>query len=122
MRRHYLSFKNAYQGLIFAFKTQPNYKIHFLLSFLAVLGAWFFRVSYSEFLIIILFIFLGMTIEMVNTAVETTCDAIDRNHREDIRIAKDVSAAAMLIFSLGALVVACIIFVPKIISLLMLNV
>lgn len=114
MKRHYLSFKNAYGGLILAFKTQPNYKIHFLLSFLAIIGAWFFHVSYNEFLIIILFIFLGMTIEMVNTAVEATCDAIDRNHRDDIKIAKDVSAAAMLIFSIGALVVACIIFIPKI--------
>lgn len=116
MKRHALSFKHAFNGLLFAFRTQPNYKIHFLLSFAALIGASFFRISYFEFLIIVLFIFLGLAIEMVNTAVEATCDAIDKNHREDIKIAKDISAAAMLLFSIGAFVVACIIFIPKIIS------
>lgn len=118
MKRHYLSIKNALSGLILAFKTQPNYNIHFFLSAVALAGAWFFQITYAEFLIIILFIFLGLTIEMVNTAVEATCDAIDKNHREEIKIAKDVSAAAMLIFSTGAFVVACIIFIPRIIAIL----
>lgn len=118
MKRHFLSFKNAFNGLILAFKTQPNYKIHLFLTVLALFGAWFLKISYFEFLIIILFISLGLAIEMVNTAVEATCDAIDKNHREDIRIAKDVSAAAMLVFSIGALVVACVIFIPRIIIFL----
>jgi diacylglycerol kinase len=116
MKKHYLSFKNAFSGLVLAFKTQPNYKIHFALSAFALWGSWFFDLSYFEFLIVLLFIFLGLTIEMVNTAVEATCDAIDTNHREDIRIAKDVSAAAMLIFSIGAFIIGCIIFIPKIIN------
>lgn len=117
MKRHIHSFKNAFRGLVLSLKTQPNYKIHLGLSILALLGGWYLQISYFEFLIIILFIFLGLTIEMVNTAVEATCDAIDTNHRDDIRTAKDVSAAAMLIFSIGAFVVACIIFVPRIINL-----
>lgn len=99
-----------------AFKTQPNYRIHFILATLAFLGGWYLRISYFEFLIIVLFIFLGLAVEMVNTALEATCDAIDRNHREDIKIAKDVSAAAMLVFSIGAFVVALIIFVPKLLT------
>lgn len=118
MKKHALSFKNAFRGLILAFKTQNNYRVHFFLSIIALLSGWYFNISYSEFLIIITFIFLGLTIEMVNTAVEATCDAIDQSHREDIRTAKDVAAAAMLIFSLGALVTASIIFIPKTVAVL----
>jgi diacylglycerol kinase len=62
-------------------------------------------------------IFIGIMVEAINTAIELTTDAIDKEWRTDIKLAKDVSAAAMLIFSLGALIIACIIFVPKIILL-----
>ena len=34
--------------------------------------------------------------------------------REDIKIAKDVAAAAMLIYAIGATVIALMIFLPKI--------
>lgn len=102
--------------MIWTFTTQPNFRIHFFLSILAILGSWFFKVSYFEFLIIILLIFVGLSIETVNTAVEEATDAIDSEWRGDIKIAKDVSAGAMLIFAIGALFTAIIIFVPKIIQ------
>jgi diacylglycerol kinase len=56
-------------------------------------------------------------IETINTGLEQTTDAIDRKIREDIKIAKDVAAAAMLIYAIGASIIALIIFVPRIISL-----
>lgn len=115
--KHIHSFKNALAGLVWAIKTETNYKIHLFLSLLAILGGLILRISYFEFLIILTFIVLGLTIEMINTALEETTNAIDKNKREDIRIAKDVSAGAMLIFSVGAFVIACIIFIPKIIFL-----
>jgi len=120
IKKHLDSFKNAYAGLWWAITTGNNYKIHLFLSALSIVGGIFFRISYFEFLIIATVIILGLTVEMINTALEETANAIDQVKREDIRIAKDVSAAAMLIFSLGAFIVACIIFVPKI--LLFLNI
>lgn len=117
MKKHVVSFHHAFSGLFLALTTQDNYKIHFFLSIISLVAGWYLNISYPEFLTIITFIFLGLTVEMVNTAVEATCDAIDQTKREDIRIAKDVAAGAMLIFSFGALVTACIIFIPKILLL-----
>ena len=57
---------------------------------------------------------MGLAIETINTAIEETTDAIDIKIREDIKIAKDVSAAAMLIYAIGATIIALMIFVPKI--------
>lgn len=108
------AFSNAFAGLKWAVKTQPNFKIHFTLAFLSLAGGVFFRISYEEFLIILVFIFVGLVIEMLNTAIEKTNDAIDTSWREDIKLAKDLSAGAMLVFSIGAFLVALIIFGPRI--------
>jgi len=115
-KKHTISFKNAFNGLIWSLKTQPNYRIHLSLSLLAVgLGFWL-KISYIEYLIIIFLITVGLVIETINTAIEEATDAIDTKIREDIKITKDVSAAAMLIYALGTTVIALMIFVPKIIK------
>lgn len=103
---------------MWAFRTQPNYRIHFFLSILSLAASWFLQISYFEFLIILLLIFGGFMVEAINTAIEQTTDAIDQTWREDIKLAKDVSAAAMLLFSIGAAIIALIIFVPRILLIL----
>jgi diacylglycerol kinase len=113
-KRHTISFKNAWAGLIWALNTQPNYKIHLTLSLLAIIGGVYCHLFYTEWLIVGFLITFGLVIETINTALEVTTDAIDVKEREDLKIAKDVSAAAMLIFAIGAFIIAIIIFGPKI--------
>ncbi|OGK18037.1 hypothetical protein A3G67_04340 [Candidatus Roizmanbacteria bacterium RIFCSPLOWO2_12_FULL_40_12] len=114
IKRHSISIKHALEGLHWVIRTQPNYKIHITLSILSLLGAWLFKISYGEFLTIITLITMGFVIETINTGIEATTDAIDKKIREDIKIAKDVSAAAMLIFAIGSFTIASIIFIPRI--------
>ena len=117
IRKHTISFKHAFDGLVIAFSTQPNYRIHLFLSLISILGGIYFKISYFEFLIIGVLITIGLVIETINTAIEETCDAIDEAIRPDIKVAKDTSAAAMLIFAIGSSVLAACIFIPRIISL-----
>lgn len=114
LRRHAVSFKNAFEGLIWAYKTQHNYLIHLTLSVIAIAGGIFFGLSTFEWISIIILITLGLVIETLNTAIEVTVDAIDTKWREDLKVAKDVAAAAMLTYAAGAIVVAAIIFIPRI--------
>jgi diacylglycerol kinase len=113
-RKHTISFKNAFNGLVWSLKTQPNYRIHLTLSILSIWSGLYLKISYTEFIIIIFLITVGLVIETINTAIEEATDAIDTKIREDIRITKDVSAAAMLIYAIGATVIAMMIFLPKI--------
>ena len=117
LKKHSISIKYALEGMVWAFKSQANYRIHFVLSIAALLASYFLQISYIEFLIILMLIFIGIMVEAINTAIELTTDAIDKQWRTDIKLAKDVAAAAMLIFSFGALIIAGIIFIPKIIQL-----
>lgn len=112
-KKHTISFKNAYNGLVWSLKTQPNYRIHLLLSLVSIGLGFLLKISYMEFMVIILSITVGLVIETINTSIEVASDAIDTKIREDIRITKDVSAAAMLIYAIGATVIALMIFVPK---------
>lgn len=114
IKKHTISIKNAWNGLKWALSTQPNYRIHALLSILAIGGGVFFQISQIEFLTIFILITLGFSIETINTAIEETTDAIDTKIRNDIKIAKDVAAGAMLIFAIGAFIISGIIFLPHI--------
>lgn len=114
MKEHTLSFKNAVAGLIWVIQTQKNFKIQLFLSLLSIAGGFYFKITYEEFLVIDILITVGLVIEVINTAIEEAIDAIHKDWQEAIKIAKDVAAAAMLIFSIGAFIIACIIFLPRI--------
>lgn len=118
IKKHSISFKNAGRGLIWAIKSQPNYRIHLCLSFAAVIFGWLFQINYFEWLLIFVLITLGLVIETINTAIELATDAIDKKWREDIGLAKDVSASAMLIYAFGSVILVLIIFLPKFFSYL----
>lgn len=105
-------FENAFEGLIYAFKTQKNFKIHLTLSFLVVFLALWLEISKTEFLFLTLAIFLGFVIEMVNTAFEKTVDLITEKYHSKAKIAKDVSAGMMLIASVGLAFLGILILMP----------
>jgi diacylglycerol kinase len=118
IHKHSISFKHAYDGVLWAMRTQPNYRIHIVLSTIAVFLGFSLQITFYEWLIIVFMITMGLVIETFNTGLEATTDAITKEWREEIKIAKDVSAAAMLTFAVGAVIIAGMIFIPRIMVLL----
>ena len=113
LRKHGVSLKNAWVGIVWSFKTQHNFRLHTIISTCVIVLGFGLRISSIEFVILILVIVLGLAIEAINTAIEELADAVDTNWREDIKIAKDVAAGAMLLFAMGSIIIAFIIFTPK---------
>jgi diacylglycerol kinase (ATP) len=70
IHHHSVSFQHAFEGLFWALRTQPNFKIHFFLSFTALIAGVLFGISRVEMLIIIFTILLGLMGEMVNTTID----------------------------------------------------
>lgn len=116
LRKHHISFKHAIDGIIWAFTTQPNFKIHFILASAAILLALFLRITYVEMTILCLTIFFGLGAEMINTAIESMTDLITSEYKQSAKIAKDVAAGMMLLTAIGAVIVAAIIFLPRLLS------
>ncbi len=118
LRHHHISFKNAFHGLFWAFGTQPNFRIHFILSFLALILSYILALNTLEWTIIILVIVIGLSAEMINTSIESMTDLITSQWHKEAKIAKDVSAGMMVLTAFGAVFIACLIFIPKIINIL----
>ncbi len=113
LHRHHISFKNAFSGLFWAVTTQPNFRVHIFLSLLALYLCWFLGVSALEWTIIVFTIVLGLSAELINTALEAMTDLITNQWRKEAKIAKDVAAGMMLTVAFGALIVAAFILGPK---------
>lgn len=111
--QHHISFKNAFSGLRWAVTTQPNFRVHIVLSLIALFLCKELGVSQIEGAIIVFTIVLGLASEMINTALESMTDLITTEWRKEAKIAKDVAAGMMLTVAFGAVLVAMLILGPK---------
>lgn len=116
LRKHHISFKHAFDGIIWAFRTQPNFKVHTTLSLAAILLGLYLKVTFIEITILVLTIVFGLGVEMVNTSIEAMTDLISTQQHQSAKIAKDVAAGMVLLTAIGAVIVGCFIFLPKIFS------
>jgi len=109
------SFKYAIEGFISSFKTERNMKIHILAMVLVVLLGIYLKLGIIEWCFITFAIALVIGAELFNTAIETIVDMVSPEKNPKAKLAKDISAAAVLAFAIGATIIGMIIFVPKII-------
>lgn len=112
------SFTYAFDGLKYAFKYEQNILVHTLATILVIIAGIFFKISLTEWLVLALIIGLVIATELINTSIEATIDLITKEVHPLAKIAKDTAAAAVLVFGLTAIVIGCIIFLPKILVLI----
>ena len=117
LHKHHISFKHALDGIIWAFTTQPNFRVHIVLSLSAIAFGLILKVTLIEMTILVLTIVFGLGVEMVNTSIEAMTDLITTKHHQTAKIAKDVAAGMMLVTAIGAVLIAFLIFLPRIFSL-----
>lgn len=107
------SFDNAINGIIIAFKSQRNMKIHFLTAFLVLFFTIVFKLNKIETVIILICIGFVITAELINTAIENTIDLMAKDFEPKAKIAKDVAAGAVLVTALLALTIGYFLFYDK---------
>jgi undecaprenol kinase len=106
------SFKNAFEGLAAAVKLETNIKIHLFLAFLVVILAILLQISLSDWVKVIILIGLVISLELTNTAIEAVVDAFTSQHHEGAKLAKDISAGAVLVAAITAAIAGILIFLP----------
>jgi diacylglycerol kinase (ATP) len=113
-RRIVRSFGYAFEGLAAVLRTQPNFSVHLAAAVVALgLGVWL-RLSSVELAVLVLTCTLVLVVESINTALEAMCDLVSLEYHPLIKRAKDVSAAAVLMSALAAVLVALLLFLPPI--------
>ncbi|WP_246940454.1 diacylglycerol kinase family protein [Bacillus pinisoli] len=117
--RLWRSFKYATSGILHAFKTEQNIRIH-VISFIVVFGlAALLKVNKYEWMILLLLVGGMISLELINTAIERTVDLITNKEIHPLaKQAKDVAAGAVFIYAIISVVIGIIIFLGKFINLL----
>lgn len=108
------SFKYAFEGIGEALKTEQNLKIHFFIMIAVITAGLVFKINAMEWIACVILFGLVISLELINTAIETTVDIAMPEKNEKAKLAKDVAAGAVLISAIMAIVVGLIIFLPKI--------
>lgn len=113
------SFKYAGEGIFSAFKTELNMQVHLCMMMLVILCGIIFDITLDEWQLCIILFGIVIGAEIFNTAIETVVDLVMPNINEKAKLAKDLSAGAVLVIAISAAVIGLTIFVPKALELFM---
>lgn len=112
--RIFRSFRYAFQGIVYCFQTQPNFKVH-TLGFLFMLSSGlYFDFNTWEWIICLVLSSLVFFAELMNTAIESTVDIHTRELHPLAKAAKDCAAGAVLVVSICSVIVWSMIIYIKI--------
>ncbi|MGI5921066.1 MAG: diacylglycerol kinase family protein [Syntrophomonadaceae bacterium] len=104
------SFAWALAGISYAFKTQRNMKIHGLAVIVVASAGFYAGLTRIEWAIISVTVFMVLSAETINTAIEKTVDLVTDNYHPLAELAKNLAAGAVLLTAINALVIAGLIF------------
>lgn len=116
-KNFFRSLKYAFEGLSYAFKHHPHFKIELLIALLVIILSFLFGLNIFEFLFVLSSIVLVIIAEIFNTLIEETLDFVYKEHHQTIKFIKDLSAGAVLIAVIYSLILGLLIFLPKIFSI-----
>ncbi len=112
----------ALAGLRLVLRSERNLKIELTIAIATVVLGLFLRIGWTDWSVIVLTIGTVLAAEIGNTAVETVVDLVSPAENELARLAKDASAAAVLVTAMTSVVVGLLILGPplsqKLISLI----
>jgi len=113
-----LSFKYAFNGIRLLFLEEHNSRIHAVAAICAIIAGIILKILIFEWIALSFAIGFVFVVETINSSIENTADLISLEKSNKIKRIKDLSAAAVLISSLTALVIGGLIFIPKLVSLI----
>jgi diacylglycerol kinase (ATP) len=106
-------FRIAFGGLVRTFRTQKHMRVHLYVTLITILGAILLNLQVREVLVLLFMINLVLVAEMFNSAIEATVDLVSPDYNPLAKFAKDISAGAVLITTLMALVVGTLVAVGE---------
>jgi diacylglycerol kinase (ATP) len=108
------SFNFAFEGIIHVLRTQRNMRIHFAIAVAVLVAALAVGVRRLELVALLLAISFVLIAEMLNTALEAGIDVATTSFDPLAKLAKDISAGAVLIATVNAVAVGYLVFVERI--------
>ena len=112
MRHPGKSIVHAMNGIVYTFKSERNFQIECTVAGTVVLLMMWLPLSRVECSLLIFTTIFVLGLELINTALERVMDILKPRVHPYARVVKDVMAGAVLMASLGALLIGILIFLP----------
>jgi len=109
LRKWIQSTNHAIEGILHAAKTQRHMRYHFYAAMIILIVSFAIGISWSEVVILITLSIIVLSVEMLNSALETITDILFRDYDERAKRIKDMAAGAVLITAMGAAVIGFVI-------------
>jgi len=110
------SFKYALQGLKVLLLEEHNSRIHLVAAIIVIIAGFLLKISLMEWALLSIVIGSVFISELFNSALENLSNHLSPGQNENIGKVKDLAAAAVLVSAITAVVIGCVILLPKIIS------
>jgi diacylglycerol kinase (ATP) len=104
------SFHYAFSGILYAVRTQPNMRVHLVIAALVLVATLLLRLERIYVIAIVITIVIVLALELMNTAIEAVVDLLTVAHHPLAKTAKDAAAGAVLVATVGAVVVGYLAF------------
>jgi diacylglycerol kinase len=111
-KKLFKSFKYAFRGLKYVLRNEQNFQLEILGGVFVVVLMYLFPTSGLEKIALFIVIFAVLVIELINTIFERVVDMLKPRVHPYAQVVKDIMAAAVLLSSIGALIVGVGIFYP----------
>lgn len=118
LRGRIRSLKFAFKGLWILMSTEDSIKAQLFFALIATILGFVFNISEMEWAVQCLAIGLVLVAEAANSAIEEVADFIHPEFHVKIGLIKDIAAGAPTFAALISLIIAGIIYIPKITLLL----
>ncbi|MBB6448836.1 undecaprenol kinase [Geomicrobium halophilum] len=98
-------------------KYEQNMAIHMFITIVVFILGFIVGLTPVKWAILLMIIGGVIALEMVNTAIERVVDMVSADYHPLAKVAKDVAASAVLIYSMIAVIVGILIFYEPIMTI-----
>ena len=113
LKKYVLKFYYAFAGLFHGLCHDSSILLQCLIGLVVIIVSCFFHLALWEWIIIFMLVAMVIALEFVNSALETVVDKICPDYDLDAKKIKDYAAAAVLVMSIAAAIIAVLIFGGK---------
>lgn len=113
-KRLFKKFKYAFQGIVHAVMGDTSFVTHITVAVIVCIFCFIFNLTTIEIMFVLSAIFSVLITELINTAIEESINLFTTEIKRGAMIAKDSAAGAVLLATIYSVLVATIVFVPKI--------
>ncbi len=114
----WVSVRFAWQGIVYAFENERNFRIDLVLLAGTALLAVLLRFDLDHWALLVLCWGLVLGAELMNSALEVMVDLVQPDYHRLAAIAKDCAAGAVVLTAIVAALVGLLLFMPPLYQLI----